>query len=69
MSSGGHFENRYHDPASPPKFFLTFGVVPQTNFNRNLGDLEMHTGPPPPSAIGLYIKQQINTKLAPQQDC
>ena len=31
--------------------FFTPGVVPKTNFNRNLGDLKMHTGPP--SARGL----------------
>ena len=31
--------------------FFTPRVVPLTNFNRNLGDLKMHTGPP--SAIGL----------------
>ena len=48
--------------------FFTPGVVPLTNFNRNLGDLKMHTGPP--SAIGLkgvlfVLKGPYDTRVSP----
>ena len=55
MVSGGHFLNRFPEllPWSnmSTQVFFTQWVVPWTNFNRNLGDLKMHTGPP--SARGI----------------